>query len=84
VTRAEVNEREFILSVTDHGEGMTEEAAQDGQATFVSTKPPGAGTGLGLAISDSIVQTHGGTLVIESSVGHGTTVAVHLPLRSPQ
>jgi len=83
VTRAEVTEREFILSVTDHGEGMTQELLETVKQPFVSTKPPGAGTGLGLAISDSIVQTHGGTLVIESSVGHGTTVAVHLPLRSP-
>lgn len=63
---------------------MTEELLKTVKQPFVSTKPPGAGTGLGLAISDSIVQTHGGTLVIESRVGHGTTVAVHLPLRSPQ
>jgi signal transduction histidine kinase len=37
------------------------------------------GTGLGLAIVRSIVKAHGGDVVVESSVGHGTTVIVDLP-----
>ncbi len=82
VIRAEVTDREFVLSVIDHGEGMSEELLKTVKEPFVSTKQPGGGTGLGLAISDSIVQTHGGALVIQSRVGHGTTVAVRLPLRS--
>jgi signal transduction histidine kinase len=37
------------------------------------------GTGLGLAIVKHIVQVHGGRLVIESTLGHGTTARVTLP-----
>jgi len=37
------------------------------------------GTGLGLAIVKHIVQAHGGRLVIDSALGHGTTVRVSMP-----
>lgn len=39
------------------------------------------GSGLGLASSRAIVAAHGGAITIESKVGEGTTVRVHLPLR---
>ncbi|HZM07302.1 MAG TPA: ATP-binding protein, partial [Methylocella sp.] len=37
------------------------------------------GSGLGLAIARSLVDLHGGSIRIRSSVGHGTIVLVHLP-----
>jgi two-component system, cell cycle sensor histidine kinase PleC len=37
------------------------------------------GSGLGLAIARSLVDLHGGSLRIRSSVGNGTIVLVHLP-----
>jgi len=37
------------------------------------------GTGLGLSITKALVELHGGTLAIESVVGNGTEVAIHLP-----
>ncbi|MEI9985913.1 MAG: ATP-binding protein [Aliidongia sp.] len=37
------------------------------------------GTGLGLPIAKMLIELHGGTLDIESQVGRGTIVCVHLP-----
>jgi signal transduction histidine kinase len=37
------------------------------------------GTGLGLPLVDALVRLHGGTLVIDSIVGEGTTVTIRLP-----
>jgi len=37
------------------------------------------GTGLGLALVKSLAQLHGGSAVIDSVLGEGTTVTVRLP-----
>jgi len=42
----------------------------------------GGGTGLGLAIVKHIVERHRGRLDIVSSVGHGTSITVDLPVVS--
>lgn len=37
------------------------------------------GSGLGLAIVEAIVHAHDGQVIVESTVGSGTTITVHLP-----
>ena len=42
------------------------------------------GTGLGLSIVKHIAQLHGGSVEVESELGRGTTVRVHLPVAVTQ
>lgn len=66
------------FSIFDNGSGIPEESASLIFEPFYTTKA--TGTGLGLLISQKIIQEHGGTLVIESDEGIGTTAIVTLPL----
>ena len=40
-----------------------------------------SGYGLGLAIARRLVELHGGTLTVESQLGHGATFTLTLPRR---
>jgi signal transduction histidine kinase/CheY-like chemotaxis protein len=47
---------------------------------FFTTKPDVSGTGLGLSVSLGIVQSHGGTIQVDSTLGNGSTFTIRLPL----
>ncbi|MBS2018884.1 MAG: PAS domain S-box protein [Deltaproteobacteria bacterium] len=67
------------LSVKDNGSGMSEETVGRIFDPFFTTKPEGLGTGLGLSTSYGIVRHAGGTIVVETALGLGTTFHVDLP-----
>ena len=67
------------VAVRDTGCGMPEADVQKAFEPFFTTKAVGKGTGLGLFLSRETVLAHGGSLLLESEAGRGTTVTVTLP-----
>jgi PAS domain S-box-containing protein len=70
-----------VISIIDNAPGIPENIQKHLFEPFFTTKPVGKGTGLGLAISHSIVEEkHGGSLTCHSTLGHGTTFAITIPI----
>ena len=67
------------IKVSDTGTGIAPEHLGKLFDPFFTTKEPGKGTGLGLSVGYTIVQTHNGTITVESVPGKGTTFTVSLP-----
>ena len=70
------------IEVSDTGCGIEPEHRDRIFDPFFTTKPVGQGTGLGLSISYGIIQDHGGTIDVESTVGEGSRFTVLLPITS--
>ena len=70
--------------VTDTGMGMSPEDASEVFAKFFRTsnvrRTAIPGVGLGLPISKAIVEAHGGTIDVDSTLGEGTTFTFRVPV----
>jgi signal transduction histidine kinase len=69
--------QEISLRVTDTGIGIPESILPRLFDPFV-TEGKSGGTGLGLAIAKSIVEAHGGKIMVASKEGEGTTLEIRL------
>ena len=75
------------ISVSDSGRGIPEGSLPQMFDRFFRVPDDEgliAGTGLGLAIAKRIVDNHGGTISIESTLGEGSTFTVWLPDVQPE
>lgn len=71
------------LSISDTGEGMSEETLAHIFEPFFTTKEVGKGTGLGLPTVQGIVEERGGWIDVESRPGSGSRFDIFLPLALP-
>ena len=67
------------LSVADSGPGIDPSIQGRIFEPFFTTKPTGEGTGLGLSVVQGIVQTHNGSIRVESASGSGTVFIIDFP-----
>ena len=68
------------IHIWDNGPGISPNVRQKIFEPFFTTKPTGEGTGLGLSMShDIIVQTHQGTIHVDSELGRYAEFIITLP-----
>ena len=78
--KTETTEASVIVSISDTGNGISDEHLARIFDPFFTTKPVGEGTGLGLSISFGIIERHNGTIEVKSQLNQGSTFIVTLPI----
>lgn len=79
---SEKTDHHLLIAVSDQGVGMNEKDCLHVFDRFYradKSRSKTAGYGLGLSIAKEIVQSHRGTISVESKLDHGTTFAIQLP-----
>jgi len=79
VTLSQEEDDAVAIAVSDEGKGIAPEHLPNIFRPFFTTK--GHGTGLGLSLARRIVESHGGTITVDSTVGQGTRFTVQLPIQ---
>lgn len=68
-----------VLEVRDSGRGIAPDDLERIGTSFFTTRPNG--TGLGVVLAQGVIHQHGGTLTYASTLGHGTTATITLPVK---
>jgi signal transduction histidine kinase len=68
------------IEIRDNGCGMSREVMNQIFDPFFTTKKGGKGTGLGLALVEQIINSHKGSLWVESELGKGSAFFICLPV----
>jgi len=68
------------LHIADTGTGISPEIINKIFDPYFTTKEQAKGSGMGLAVVHGIVESHGGTISIDSEPGRGSGVTVYLPI----
>jgi PAS domain S-box-containing protein len=79
-TRADPVRGSVALEVTDSGPGIPLELQTRIFEPFFTTKPTQEGTGLGLPLCRGILETHGGSIRVQSQLGQGASFLIELPI----
>lgn len=73
-------EKLFRVRVSDTGRGIRPEHLSRIFDPFFTTKTQRTDTGIGLSVVHKIIEDHGGTIRVESTVGSGTTFWITFPI----
>ena len=73
---------QVVVTISDTGLGISDEAKSRIFEPFFTTKPHGVG--MGLAVVHRIVTSHGGTVNMDSTPGSGTSVTLTFPRHMEQ
>ena len=73
------NEGHSVISISDTGEGMSDEVKGRVFEPFYTTKRA-KGSGLGLSVSRGIIKRYSGSIEVESKEGEGTAFTLRLPI----
>ena len=82
--KLEVIDKNAVVTVSDTGSGIKDEALEHIFEPYYSFDPAGrpyGGSGLGLTLAKDIIALHGGTIAVRSRENEGTKVAFTLPVR---
>ena len=71
---------QITLEMVDNGPGIPAEVRARVFEPFFTTKAPGEGTGLGLSLCLASIESHGGTLTLDSEPGQGAHFRIVLPI----
>lgn len=82
VTVRRLDDDTITVIVADQGKGIAAEHLPNIFRPFFTTK--GHGTGLGLSLARRMVESHGGSISVESTLGQGTQFKVELPIHRVQ
>jgi signal transduction histidine kinase len=81
---AHIEDTRVVLAVADSGSGIADADLQRIFQRFARAEPHRSrqtgGLGLGLAIAQAIAEAHGGSVRVQSTLGHGSTFEILLPL----
>ncbi len=77
----EVKGENIRITIRDTGEGMTGDQIKKIFDPFYTTKEASKGTGLGLSVSLSIVESMGGSIMVQSLKDEGSSFTIQLPIK---
>jgi signal transduction histidine kinase len=80
-TKTDITGENVVITFEDDGVGISEDNTGKVFEPFYTTKKEGKGTGLGLWVSYGIIKSFQGDIIVESTIGEGTTFKILLPIQ---